>query len=120
MTVIFNLGISSGFSAVEFDKLKFPGVMSIDYVRIYRKYIARCTCLQAITTDLVISTEEEGLESLSCDGAHPVMPTVDYIKKHAEVRVSQVRRSRFVSCLFQTLDVIGILERKSYNLERKA
>ncbi|KAK0547888.1 hypothetical protein OC845_003849 [Tilletia horrida] len=63
MYVIFNLGISSGFSAVKFDELKFPGIMSIDYVRIY---------------------QEEGQESLSCDGAHPEMPTVDYIKKHAE------------------------------------
>ncbi|KAK0536153.1 hypothetical protein OC835_002115 [Tilletia horrida] len=63
MYIIFNLGMSRGFSPVDFDRIKFPGVMSIDYVRFW---------------------QEEGLEAVSCDGAYPVMPTVDYITKHAE------------------------------------
>ncbi|CAD6977463.1 unnamed protein product [Tilletia controversa] len=61
--IIFNLGMSKGFSDVDFDNLKFPGVMSVDYVRFY---------------------QDEGMESLSCDGAFPEMPTVSYIDKYSE------------------------------------
>ncbi|KAE8201071.1 hypothetical protein CF328_g2788, partial [Tilletia controversa] len=61
MYIIFNLGMSKGFSDVDFDNLKFPGVMSVDYVRFY---------------------QDEGMESLSCDGAFPEMPTVSYIDKY--------------------------------------
>ncbi|KAE8245900.1 hypothetical protein A4X03_0g7385, partial [Tilletia caries] len=63
MYIIFNLGMSKGFSDVDFDNLKFPGVMSVDYVRFY---------------------QDEGMESLSCDGAFPEMPTVSYIDKYSE------------------------------------
>ncbi|KAE8201000.1 hypothetical protein CF336_g414 [Tilletia laevis] len=63
MYIIFNLGISGAFTFVDWKKIQFPGVMSIDYVRIY---------------------QDEGMESLSCDGAFPEMPTVAYIEKHAE------------------------------------
>ncbi|KAL9936671.1 hypothetical protein V8E36_004739 [Tilletia maclaganii] len=68
MYIIFNLGMSRGFSPVDFDKIKFPGVMSIDYVRVY---------------------QDEDHVTLSCDGKYPVMPSVDYIKKHAEAYWNQ-------------------------------
>ncbi|CAD6920033.1 unnamed protein product [Tilletia controversa] len=61
--IILNLGLSNGFGYVDFDHLKFPGVMSVDYVRFY---------------------QDEGMESLSCDGAFPEMPTVSYIDKYSE------------------------------------
>ncbi|CAD6920042.1 unnamed protein product [Tilletia controversa] len=57
------IGMSNGFSPVDFENLKFPGVLSVDYVRVY---------------------QDEGMESLSCDGAFPSMPTVSYIKKYSE------------------------------------
>ncbi|CAD6937927.1 unnamed protein product [Tilletia controversa] len=63
MYLILNLGLSNGFGYVDFDHLKFPGVMSVDYVRFY---------------------QDEGMESLSCDGAFPEMPTVSYIDKYSE------------------------------------
>ncbi|KAE8232033.1 hypothetical protein CF326_g2940 [Tilletia indica] len=63
MYIIFNLGMSRGFSPVDFDKLIFPGVMSVDYVRVY---------------------QDEDKEALSCDGKYPEMPSVSYIAKHAE------------------------------------
>ncbi|KAE8204145.1 hypothetical protein CF335_g2763 [Tilletia laevis] len=63
MYIIFNVGMSNGFSPVDFENLKFPGVLSVDYVRVY---------------------QDEGMESLSCDGAFPSMPTVSYIKKYSE------------------------------------
>ncbi|KAE8226995.1 hypothetical protein CF319_g500 [Tilletia indica] len=63
MYIIFNLGMSRGFSPVDFDKIQFPGVMSVDYVRVY---------------------QDEDKEALSCDGKYPEMPSVSYITKHAE------------------------------------
>jgi hypothetical protein len=34
--IIVNLGMSPGFGKIEFEKLKFPTTMKIDYIRIYQ------------------------------------------------------------------------------------
>ncbi|KAE8268388.1 hypothetical protein A4X09_0g3953 [Tilletia walkeri] len=83
MYIIFNLGMSRGFSPVDFDKLLFPGVMSVDYVRVY---------------------QDEDKEALSCDGKYPEMPSVSYITKHAEaywnsnLTIWRGKRENGVSC----------------------
>ncbi|KAN0059702.1 hypothetical protein ACQY0O_008274 [Thecaphora frezii] len=59
--IIMNLGLSSGFTTVQFDQLKFPAVMRVDYVRVW---------------------QVEGEENVGCDP--PDFPTADYIQRHAE------------------------------------
>ncbi|KAF8888450.1 beta-glucan synthesis-associated protein KRE6 [Gymnopilus junonius] len=36
MYIIANLGFSKNFAEIEFDKLTFPSIMSIDYIRVYQ------------------------------------------------------------------------------------
>lgn len=64
MYVIMNLGISESFTWVNWPELKkdFPAQMRVDYVRVY---------------------QDADRVSVSC--SPPDMPTVDYIRKHAEV-----------------------------------
>lgn len=59
MSIVLNLGMSYSWSEIWMDKLKFPTVMHIDYVRLYQK---------------------PGQESVTCDP--PGYPTTDYIAKH--------------------------------------
>ncbi|UZJ57020.1 hypothetical protein CBS101457_006340 [Exobasidium rhododendri] len=64
MSIIMNLGMSSGFQYVDFDAggVAFPAQMKVDYVRVY---------------------QEKGKEKMSCD---PVdHPTSDYINNHIDV-----------------------------------
>ncbi|KDN50357.1 glycoside hydrolase family 16 protein [Tilletiaria anomala UBC 951] len=63
MSIIINLGISSGFQAVHWDELDFPGIMLVDYVRVYQ----------------LAGTESK----TSCDP--PDHPTAQYIEDHPDV-----------------------------------
>nr|AAQ72769.1 beta-1,6-glucan synthetase [Pneumocystis carinii] len=57
MAIIINLALSETFSKIEWEKLQFPAIMRIDWVRIY---------------------QEESL--ITCDP--PGYPTTNYIKEH--------------------------------------
>ncbi|KAI7944410.1 hypothetical protein MJO28_010105 [Puccinia striiformis f. sp. tritici] len=59
MYVILNLGISNKFQTVEWEKLKFPAKMYVDYVRIYQR---------------------EGHTNIGCSPKD--RPTEDYINRH--------------------------------------
>ncbi|KAG0146830.1 hypothetical protein CROQUDRAFT_43782 [Cronartium quercuum f. sp. fusiforme G11] len=59
MYVILNLGISNKFQIIEWEKLKFPATMYVDYVRIYQK---------------------DGHTNIGCSPKN--MPTEDYINRH--------------------------------------
>ena len=59
MSIILNLAISNAWTQIDWDKLKFPTAMRVDYVRWYQK---------------------KGQESVTCDP--PGFETTDYIKKH--------------------------------------
>ncbi|PSK36163.1 hypothetical protein B9Z65_5978 [Elsinoe australis] len=61
MSIILNLGISPSWTNIQFDKLSFPTVMRIDYVRVYQR---------------------EGKEMVTCDP--PGYPTTRYIAEHPE------------------------------------
>ncbi|SMR59166.1 unnamed protein product [Zymoseptoria tritici ST99CH_1E4] len=61
MSIILNLGISNGWTWIENDKLKFPAVMRVDYVRWY---------------------QPEGSEMVTCDP--PGYETTEYIANHPE------------------------------------
>ncbi|KAM0791358.1 hypothetical protein ACM66B_005825 [Microbotryomycetes sp. NB124-2] len=61
MAMILNLAISTKFQPPEWGKIRFPGVLRFDYVRIYQK----------------------GKPKLSCDP--PDHPTTDYINRHLDV-----------------------------------
>lgn len=37
MYLILNLGMSPAFQTLQFNKLKFPGVLRIDYVRVWQE-----------------------------------------------------------------------------------
>ncbi|KAF4618464.1 hypothetical protein D9613_009885 [Agrocybe pediades] len=37
MYLITNLGISEGFGVIDLENLKFPGTMSVDYIRVYQR-----------------------------------------------------------------------------------
>lgn len=60
MSMVLNLGFSTAWGMILLDKLRFPTVMRVDYVRIYQR---------------------PGHESVTCDP--PGYPTTEYIKKHA-------------------------------------
>ncbi|KAF2193223.1 glycoside hydrolase family 16 protein [Zopfia rhizophila CBS 207.26] len=59
MSLVLNLGISNSWTFIEWDKLKFPTVMRVDYVRWYQK---------------------KGNHSITCDP--PGWETTQYIKDH--------------------------------------
>ncbi|KAI1007188.1 Beta-glucan synthesis-associated protein [Podosphaera aphanis] len=59
MSVILNLGMSSSWTQISHDNLKFPTVMHVDYVRLYQR---------------------SGKTSVTCDP--PGYPTTDFIKSH--------------------------------------
>ncbi|PWN32148.1 concanavalin A-like lectin/glucanase [Meira miltonrushii] len=59
--IILNLGMSSSFTYVDFDRLHFPAKYYVDYVRIW---------------------QPEDEENIGCDP--PDFPTFDYINKHWE------------------------------------
>jgi beta-glucanase (GH16 family) len=59
MSLILNLGISNSWTWIDWDHLKFPAVMRVDYVRLYQK---------------------EGEEMVTCDP--PGFETTQYIKEH--------------------------------------
>ncbi|KAJ1977255.1 hypothetical protein H4R33_006254 [Dimargaris cristalligena] len=59
MYIILNLGMASGFSPVELDKLEFPAAMLVDYVRVY---------------------QDPNNIAVSCDT--PDFPTAEYINNH--------------------------------------
>lgn len=61
MYILLNLAISSGFGAIEWDNLRFPSKMLIDYVRVY---------------------QPEGQTNIGCDPED--FPTADYINRHME------------------------------------
>lgn len=61
MSIIMNLGISHSWVDIEFQDLRFPTTLRIDYVRWYQK---------------------EGSESVTCDP--PGYETTDYINRHPE------------------------------------
>ncbi|KAL7422652.1 hypothetical protein Q5752_001943 [Cryptotrichosporon argae] len=44
MALIFNLGLSTSFSTVDFAQLEFPNYMRIDYVRVYQKESGSIGC----------------------------------------------------------------------------
>lgn len=58
MSIVLNLGISDGFQTINFKELKFPGVMKVDYVRVYQR---------------------EDAVNIGCDPKD--YPTADYIAK---------------------------------------
>ena len=62
MSIIMNLGQSTGFTTVNYTALTYPATMRIDYVRVYQK-----------------AGTEDGL---TCDP--PNFPTADYINTHME------------------------------------
>ena len=64
MTIIMNLGMSSGFQYVDFSDagVTFPAQMKVDYVRVY---------------------QQKGSEKMSCDP--PDHPTAAYINDHIDV-----------------------------------
>lgn len=37
MSIILNLGISNSFQTPQWDRIRFPGTLRIDYVRVYQK-----------------------------------------------------------------------------------
>lgn len=59
MSMILNLGMSNTWTSINWEKLVFPAVMRIDYVRLYQK---------------------KGEEMVTCDP--PGFETTDYIKDH--------------------------------------
>jgi len=59
MSMILNLGMSNTWTSINWEKLVFPAVMRIDYIRLYQK---------------------KGSEMVTCDP--PGYETTDYIKKH--------------------------------------
>lgn len=59
MSMILNLGISKAWTWIDYDNLKFPTTMYVDYVRIYQK---------------------AGQEMMTCDP--PGFPTTKYIADH--------------------------------------
>jgi len=61
MSMIVNLGISNNWVQIDWEKLAFPTVMRIDYVRLYQK---------------------EGQEMVTCDP--PGYETTEYIANHPE------------------------------------
>lgn len=62
MYMIFNLGMSHGFSEIDFANLPIPATFMIDYVRIYQ------------------DPQYSGPEYVSC--SPPNYPTADYIEQH--------------------------------------
>lgn len=62
MSIIINLGLSSGFQPVHFDEITFPATLLIDYVRVYQ-----------------LSNQIK----VSCDP--PDYPTAKYIRDHADI-----------------------------------
>lgn len=61
MYILMNVAISSGFGSVEWDELKFPATMEVDYIRLY---------------------QAPDKQNLGCDP--PDFPTYDYINRHIE------------------------------------
>ncbi len=61
MYILLNLAISSGFGAIDWANLQFPGKMLIDYVRVY---------------------QPQGQVNIGCDPDD--FPTQNYINKHIE------------------------------------
>ncbi|KAJ1034868.1 hypothetical protein NDA18_000476 [Ustilago nuda] len=61
MYILINLAISSGFGFIDWEHLRFPGKMLIDYVRVY---------------------QPEGQTNIGCDPED--FPTQDYINRHIE------------------------------------
>ncbi|KAF2154164.1 glycoside hydrolase family 16 protein [Myriangium duriaei CBS 260.36] len=61
MSMILNLGISNSWTNINWEALKFPTVMRVDYIRLYQR---------------------EGDESVTCDP--PGYETTEYIAKHPE------------------------------------
>ncbi|PWY98379.1 beta-glucan synthesis-associated [Testicularia cyperi] len=61
MYIIFNLGISENFGHPEWDKVRFPATMKVDWVRVY---------------------QDENAENVGCDP--PDHPTAAYIERHHE------------------------------------
>jgi beta-glucanase (GH16 family) len=61
MYIIMNLGLSSAFSYVDFDRLHFPARMEVDWVRVY---------------------QDEDKINVGCDP--PDFPTKEYIERHYE------------------------------------
>ncbi|SNX86107.1 related to KRE6 - beta-1,6-glucan synthetase [Melanopsichium pennsylvanicum] len=59
MYIIFNLGISQNFGTPDWKRLKFPAIMSVDWVRVY---------------------QDPDSENVGCDPAD--FPTADYIARH--------------------------------------
>ena len=63
MSIIMNLGMSSGFQTLNFETMKFPAQLKVDYVRLYQP--------------------KDQEPRLSCDP--PDHPTADYIKRNHDL-----------------------------------
>ncbi|KAN0061135.1 beta-glucan synthesis-associated protein [Thecaphora frezii] len=63
MSMVINLGISQGWGWVQWEKVRFPSVMKVDYVRVYQK--------------------DGRPDKISCDP--PDHPTAKYIRDHSEI-----------------------------------
>ncbi|KAH8824012.1 glycoside hydrolase family 16 protein [Flagelloscypha sp. PMI_526] len=61
MYILFNLGLSEGFGAIDFANLVFPTSMKVDWVRVY---------------------QEDGKQNYGCDPKD--FPTADYISQYQE------------------------------------
>lgn len=61
MSIILNLGLSYNWVDIDFDALRFPAVLHVDYVRWYQR---------------------EGEETVTCDP--PGYETTEYIRRHPE------------------------------------
>mgnify|MGYP001940779590 FL=1 len=62
MSIIINLGISSGFQDIDWDDIQFPAHLAVEHVRVYQK---------------------PGSKRVSCDPSDH--PTADYIKRNQDL-----------------------------------
>lgn len=84
MSMVLNLGISNSWTWINWEKLKFPTVMRVDYVRLYQK---------------------EGHESVTCDP--PGYETTEYIKQHMDAYTNP----NFTVCSYLLLYCLLLLTR---------
>ncbi len=67
MSLIINLGMSSGFQHVDFDNLVFPAQFKVDYVRVYQKAgePPRSAATRPITPPQIISRDTRTVSTTS-------------------------------------------------------
>jgi hypothetical protein len=81
--MIFNLGISPNFGAIDWDHLNFPTWMLVDWVRVY---------------------QPKGSRNVGCDPED--FPTAEYINTYIEAYTNP-SESTFFSCRFERVLMCG-------------